>query len=338
MMKNTEKILRIVLGKLKVSDKDNILSEMETNPEMKEEYRKIKNVSALISSKKEMDEYKVEELYLNFRKQLDSRKKKSTVRYMGILKYAAVFVLAFGIASLIYFNQLKQTSSAVATHSTAVFAENGQISKVVLPDSTIVWLNSGTKVVYNSLFGITNRDIQLVGQAFLDVTKNKELPLRVLCDDFQVNVLGTRFDVSAYPEDGQIHVFLERGKVELSKLNDETFVYSMDPGEFAEYDKTTGKVLLEKTADSSVTLWKDGVLVFKDGEMSEVLSRLKRKYNIDIEVLDADVYNSVFNATIKNESLDEIFGLIAYACSIDYKIEKPTDTARKKKVILEKAN
>lgn len=337
-MKNTEEIQQIVLGKLKGSKKDAILSKLDTNPEKKEEFRKLKNLSALISSKQEMDEYKVEKLYLNFRKQLNFRKKNTAQRYLGLLKYAAVFVLAITISSLIYYNQLNRSNNNVEAFSTTVLAENGQISKVVLPDKTIVWLNSGTKVVYNSLFGISNRDIKLEGQAFLDVTRNEDLPLRVYCNNFYVNVLGTRFDVSAYKEDGQIQVYLEHGKVELFKSDDCTFNYSLAPGEFAEYNKTTGKVLLEKADDRNYSLWKEGVLVFEDDAMFDVLSRIKRKYNIDIDVLDTEVYNSVFTATIKNESLDEIFKSIAYACSINYRIEKPIDTSDRTRVVIEKMN
>ena len=91
---------------------------------------------------------------------------------------------------------------------TSVIADNGQISKVILPDNSVVWLNSGTTLTYDNNYSFNNRNLYLNGQVSLVVKKNEILPLIVAGGNLRVKVLGTRFDVNAYPDDNMIKVIL----------------------------------------------------------------------------------------------------------------------------------
>jgi ferric-dicitrate binding protein FerR (iron transport regulator) len=201
-----------------------------------------------------------------------------------------------------------------------------------------VWLNSGTKITYNTGFAKDNREINLTGQAFFQVTKNKKLPLKVFCNNLEVKVLGTRFDVSAYAEDHNISVVLESGKVELLNTKIKSFHYELTPGEMALYNQVSKQLTTYKVSTNEFTSWKEGILIFRDDPMSEVITKLKRKYDIDIEVKQPDVYKSVFTATIKNETLEEIFNSISFACSVKYQIIKGENIHTRTKIILTKTN
>lgn len=321
------------MGTLKGDRKNEILSQLDKNVKEKKEYRKVKNAWALASTKKKMPDYQLENLYLDFRQKLAKEQKTRRLNTSGYLKYAAVFILAIGLSSLFFYFQPQHLSDLNTQYTTAI-AEHGQISKIILPDSSVVWLNSGTTIAYNNNFAVNNREIKLSGQAFFDVTKNKKIPLQVFCNKLEVKVLGTKFDVSAYPEDKNIHVFLESGKVEILNPVEKSFHYELNPGEMTRYDKSSKHLSLRKNFSNQFTAWKDGVLIFRDEPMSEVIPKLQRRYDIDIEVAQSDIYESVFTATIKNETLEEIFKSISYACSVQYQIIKGENLNSKTKIIL----
>lgn len=338
-MKNTDDILKIVTGQLNSETKKTLLSKLDGDPSGKEEFRKIKNAWALLSSTKKMPDYQVENLYLDFRKQLAAKQKVHRLGSSVLLRYVAVFIFAIGLSALFFYSQSQFFNSKEhGLRYTSVFADNGQISRTVLPDGSIVWLNSGTKITYNTDFAIDNREINLSGQAFFQVTKNKKLPLKVFCNNLEIKVLGTTFDVSAYPEDHNISVVLESGKVELLNTKIKSFHYELAPGEMALYDEVSKQLTTDEVSTNVFTSWKEGILIFRDDPMSEVIAKLKRKYDIDIEVKQPDVYKSVFTATIKNETLEEIFNSISFACSVKYQIIKGKNINTRTKVVLTKTN
>lgn len=332
-MENTKDLFNVIAGNATSETKRSVLSNLNEENGSKEEYNQLKNAWALLASEKEMPSYQVEELYLNFQRQLKSR--RISFKLNTYLKYAAIFILAVGISSLyFYYQNNSEMQKATASFNTLVVAENGQRSKVILPDSSVVWLNSGSQFSYNSNFGKTNREIKLVGQAFFQVTKNKLLPLVVSCNDLKVKVLGTRFDVNAYPNNENISVALQSGSVELLHSTNESFHYRIVPGEMAQFDSHSEKVLIHEANIDRITSWTDGILYFSDSPMKEVFIQLERKYNIDIEVTNYKIYQSVFTATIKNETLEEIFRSIAFSCSVRCQIIRGVDRDVKTKVII----
>lgn len=335
-MKNTDNILNVVTGNLKGEHRKQLIDTLDKDSGTKEEFRKIKNTWALLSATKPMPEYQVEDLYLDFKKQLKRNRSPFQLNTSSFLKYAAVFVLAISISALFFYLQNNFSNRGIASNYTSVIADNGQISKIILPDSSVVWLNSGTKITYNNRFAIDNREINLVGQAFFQVTKNKKIPLHVHCNNIDVKVLGTRFDVCAYPEDQDIRVVLESGIVEMLDTKLKSFRHLLNPGEMAKYNNLSGKLGVGKVESENFTSWKDGLLIFRDDPMNEVIPKLQRRYNIDIEVAQNDIYQSLFTATIKDETLEEIFKSISFACSIHYKIIKSENLSAKTKIILTK--
>ncbi|MGV8138282.1 MAG: FecR family protein [Mangrovibacterium sp.] len=332
-MKNIGDILEMVTGNLKGEAKKEKLAKLEQDQAAKKEFTKIKNAWALAATTREMPDYQVEKLYLDFQKKL-KLKRKTIGLLPSFLKYAAVFAFAIGIFSLFDSIRPDKINPSAAPGVNTVIAENGHISKVILPDSSVVWLNSGTQINYRNDFAVSNREIRLTGQAFFQVRKNEAIPLKVYCGDLQIKVMGTQFDVSAYPEDKSIRVFLETGKVEILHPTALSSPYRLIPGEMAEYDKQYGNITKSKPDPGKFISWKEGILVFRDDPMEEVIPKLQRHYNIDIEVNGPAIYQSVFTATLKNETLEEVFKSISFACSVRTQIIKGADLNTKTRVIL----
>ena len=313
-MEELDNILNLITGNLKNAEKKEILHTINSDAEKKELYKKAKYSWALISSGKRMPDAQFEESYRSLHQKISPT--KSSINIYNGLKYAAIIAVLFALSALMHYMGKKSESGGPLQY-TSVFADYGQISKVILPDSTVVWLNSGSTLKYNNKFSVNNRDLELIGQAYLNVHKNKSLPLFVACNKLKVKVLGTKFDVEAYPGDATIRVVLEEGSIELQQSGKEHHRYELKPGEKAVYNLESQKLDVTKTEPSRYSNWKDGLLIFQDENMAEVLHKLERKYGIKVEVLNPRVYNSVFNAKFKNESLEKIVDLMKFSCHID---------------------
>ena len=318
-MKNLDDLLNLITGNIAPDRKAEVLSALNDEAEDKDLYRKAKITWAMMSSTQKMPEYELEEAYKELHSRISSSRKPFRMFPPVYLKYAAVALLFVGLSTaMFYWGRNDSRSIASELKYTSVITGKGQVSKVILPDSSVVWINSGTTLTYDNYFSKDNRNLSLSGQAFLEVRKNKQLPLIVSSGDLQVKVLGTRFDVKAYPDDDEFKIILESGKVELLHTKDKSFSYHMVPGQMASYRLQSGDVKMETVGNQNYSGWRAGELVFVDTPMSEVIKSLKRKFDIEIEVGNRSVYRSVFNANFKNENLKEILDYIQFSCHVNY--------------------
>ncbi|MEN8118311.1 MAG: FecR domain-containing protein [Bacteroidota bacterium] len=232
---------------------------------------------------------------------------QSTRKINQLFRYAAIFFFVISMSSLAYL--LVNRESTMPEYFTSVMAENGQISKVELPDGSLVWLNSGSEITYSNFFATDNRNIKLTGEAYCQVTKNEDIPLIVNSGDLQVKVLGTKFNVAAYRESDKIDVVLESGEVELLSSKVESFSYKLAPGERATFNKSDRKLAVSNVNTSKFTSWKDGMINIYNQSLEELVERLEVRYNQEFEY-DDDVKDFHYTFTIKNESLDEVIKLM----------------------------
>jgi ferric-dicitrate binding protein FerR (iron transport regulator) len=148
------------------------------------------------------------------------------------------------------------------------------------------------------------------------VHKNKDLPLIVASQDLRIKVLGTEFSVSAYPDEKDIQVVLEKGKVELNSpvllnLNQE-----MKPGELASYDKEKKEMALSTVNTVLFTSWKDGLINIYNLPLTELTKRLEKRYNQKFRI-DDEIKDLHFTFTIKNEELSSVLSLMEQITPID---------------------
>lgn len=292
------------------------LKQTPANVEMLEYIKNENNLTSVLESFKRVDTHfawkKLEERTSVF------SLRKQIIRW----KFAAIFIFVVGIAGgLVEYlysghDKLEQTPISYTT----VITENGQTSMIILPDSSKVWLNSGTTLSYNNNFSVSNRNINLKGEAYFKVKRNEAVPLIVSCNNLEIKVLGTEFDVMAFPEADEISVVLEKGSIELSHVNNKFQNFELTPGEIARFDYVNNKLVVSKVNTYEYISWKDGVLIFKDASMKDVFTKLEHWYDLEIQVENPEIYNLIFNATIVDESMEDIFHLIKYTCDINYKI------------------
>jgi ferric-dicitrate binding protein FerR (iron transport regulator) len=205
-----------------------------------------------------------------------------------------------------------------------------------LPDGTTGWLNSNSSIKYNGNF-VSDRHIELIGEAFFDVFKDKKRPFVVNTNEVNVTVLGTKFNIASYDNEKNVEVVLEEGKLVFSDIKLKKF-YTMNPNDLVIYNKSKKDFSTEVVQPQKYLSWTEGKLVFRNDPLDVIARRLARWYNIDIEVNVPLAEDLRLRATFIDESLDEVLSLLGRSLPINYKIEDhgldPTDTFIKKKVII----
>ncbi|MFT5214493.1 MAG: transmembrane sensor [Patiriisocius sp.] len=202
----------------------------------------------------------------------------------------------------------------------------GRRSKIQLSDGSIVWLNSGSKLVYPAVFKGGKREIYLEGEAIFDVAHNKSKPFIVISQNQEIEVLGTVFGVTSYLDEKTINTVLKSGSVQISYHNDASSPMTSDkmkisPGTIASYNKTNKGIVSEKVNVDNYFSWRDGVLVFKNNDLQFIMKRLSRYYNIDIEISDDIIANDreTFSGYLDlNEDMNQVIKNIQMSANMKY--------------------
>lgn len=187
---------------------------------------------------------------------------------------------------------------------------HGKRFDLVLSDGTKVKLNSGSSLRYPVQFlPGNNRDVFLMGEAYFEVAKDTEHPFIVNVDDLKVQVLGTQFNLSYYPEDREITTVLVEGSVELFKdgANKNTHTTTLlRPGQKAAWRSAKNEMSVQHVDTEIYTAWKEGYLLFKAAPFSIIKTRLQRHFNITIEDEGKHMEDQVYTATFREETIEEI--------------------------------
>jgi len=164
----------------------------------------------------------------------------------------------------------------------------GSRSTVTLADGSRIWLNAGSRLIYPSRFVERTREVFLSGEAFFEVAENPGKTFVVRTMDVKVQVTGTRFNVSAYPEDYSVQTVLAEGAVEIKRAQGGLFdkVVELQPGNLAYFNKKTKKTRTYKVDVDNYTLWTEGLFSFSQTDFSRIVKKLERYYNIRFQFDD----------------------------------------------------
>lgn len=186
-----------------------------------------------------------------------------------------------------------------------VYVPNGERMQVLFQDGSKVHLNSGSRIRYPKQFGLSERRVQLEGEAWFEVAKNRNRPFVVDLSCLDVRVLGTTFDVKAYPDEEAIFVALESGSVELKSKTLKNLL--LKPGEKAFYNRASGRCEVARSRNvAAYSAWRRNVLVFKDAPLSEVMATLSRTYNIAFTVADSTALQYTYTLTTDSAGLPAV--------------------------------
>jgi ferric-dicitrate binding protein FerR (iron transport regulator) len=184
------------------------------------------------------------------------------------------------------------------------------VRQLTLPDGTLVWLNRHSTLRYPRTFAEGSREVDLEGEAFFAVKRDSLRPFRILARRTLTQVLGTSFNVRAYPQESAVQVVVATGKVRFAGESQTSPAVQLTPGWTGTYHEATGQVNRSSRTDPNYLSWKTGKLVFENLPLAEVLPALSRHYGIPFSVqepgLSSRRITTVFDRQPLTEVLDEI--------------------------------
>lgn len=268
-------------------------------------------------------------------------RKKTVIRklYSWYSVAAAILLIPILIASVLWISDIKTRGYAdEGSMISTLHAPQGARISFSLPDGTEGWLNSGSSIEYQIPFS-KNRNVELVGEAWFSVTHDQEHPFEIQAGTSRIKVLGTKFNLSAYPDENYVEVVLEEGAVNFSTTESKTGI-TMKPSERLIYKSDS--INLTITDPSKYSAWKEGKLVFRGDSMAEVARRLERWYNIEVVLADKELEEYIIRGTFEDDSLEDVLKYLAMTSPIRYQISErkilDDGSYRKKKVMLYKTN
>lgn len=300
--------------------------------ERKKALARLKNVWVLAGLENEIDIGKRDaeiERILNIIRELNMKEQRRSFR-IKFMRYAAAILLLISFSGTVgYF--ISYLSFTSVSKFTEIIVPRGYRSTVMLPDGSKVQLNSDSHLKFVSSFFSDKRKVSLQGEAFFNVTPDKSRPFVVETKGLDIEVLGTSFNVSCYPNDSLITTFLQSGRVKINSGNsDDVF---LGPSEAYFYNKDTHESSKVKIKDQRMCDWTKGILTVNGETIRELAKKLERRYNIHIIFGDSEVEDHIYTGSIKDENINTVLEALEFASSINYKQSGNSITlySRKKK-------
>lgn len=267
---------------------------------------------------------------------------KSRPHYIRAILTTAAVLAGVIFFSWLYVKQFRSQPAVPLVSRIETIAKPGAKSRLLLPDGSVVWLNSGSRISYPANFTDSLREVELEGEAYFDVAKNSGHPFIVHTRDINIKVLGTAFNVKCYPEDNKTEATLIRGLVQVSKTGSsdqaillhphEKVVVSSAPESVAANtslpsrpavpDNMIVKQLKKSAADTAMveTAWVYNKLVFDGEDFPEIAAEMERWYNVKIVIHDPAVARYRFHAKFENETITEVLSALQLSLPFTFKI------------------
>lgn len=232
------------------------------------------------------------------------------------LRYAAA-VLVLLIAGYGAFTALFDTAEApVASYLATLQTAEGEQRRIPLPDGSVVVLNQRSTLRYDTVF--TERSVTLEGEAFFDVARDESRPFLIHTQEAKTKVLGTAFNVRAYPEEAEIAVSVEEGKVQVAKSANASEAVVLAAGQSGVYRKSEDQ--LAKAELTNALAWKTQELRFDGTRLQRVAEDMERYFGVTIEIDNRQLQECRFKGTFKQPELEALLDIIAY--TMDLQVEE----------------
>lgn len=266
------------------------------------------------------EDLNIETAYRKF--QLKDKKVKQISFYKNAVNIlsAVILLLLIGIGSVLFFIKSKKPQNA--TQQFIVEVPTGAKSKITFPDGSVVWLNSESKIEYDSDFAKVSRNVSLEGEGYFEVNKNKHLPFVVKTANLAVEVLGTKFNIKSYDEDMDVKVTLKEGAVKIEQHGNKFDPIILTPNQQLTYLKSNEAMLLNSLDANHIESWRDGSMAFDKVSLNEIVKQLERQYKIPIEIENEELKKIIYYSDFKeNTAVEKILNTLSSGNKFKYDIK-----------------
>lgn len=302
---------------------------MQESPENRKVAEQIQTLCLATDTVNTMRKVNTEKALKKVRSRMVSRK---TSPWEWTQRVAAILSIPLLIALFVQY----MAGSDELAQMLEVKTNPGMTTMVVLPDSTVVHLNSKSSLRYPARFGGDVRKVALSGEAYFEVAKDAGKKFIVTTPHHsQIEVLGTHFNVEAYENDADISTTLVEGKVcflyEASAGVTKKIV--MAPGQRLDYNAANNNIQLYETSCTSEIAWKDGKIIFKDTPLGEALKMLEKRFNVMFIVKNKKLLDNSFTGAFAEQRLERILEYFKISSKMRWRyLESPDIRDEKSKI------
>jgi transmembrane sensor len=245
------------------------------------------------------------------------------------LQIAASFLLLATCGALGYYFVSGTWSTASQRWVTAANT-SGKPQRITLPDSSHVWLHGQSALTYPEAFEENRREVKLRGEAYFEVTENKQAPFSVTAGALRTTVLGTSFDINAFDQEEQISVAVLTGRVEVARATTEQryeVLGVLRPNEKILYNRQANDYKMMQLANAyNEASWKDGVLRFRDMNFGQITRKLEQWYGVSIQFENKAIMQCELEGSFNNVPLEKVLKMLSMTANFTYRIEGQTVT------------
>jgi ferric-dicitrate binding protein FerR (iron transport regulator) len=306
----------------KVFGNENAVDEKSSINELKNvdasELKEIENIANQVDLHYKLKNYNSGKAYKNVKSRIGTTKKRSLslAKSYSLLKIAAVIILALVIGSVWLFSDNK----LLKPESEELALSDFGISTIELPDGSVVTLNHNSKIDFPTEFTSDVREVFIEGEGFFDVVPNPNKPFIIHAGKANIKVLGTSFNVNAYPDNENVEVVVSTGKVQVyTEETDKASSHEviLDPGDKGIYVNASKELLKLQNQDVNYIAWKTRHLIFSDTSLKEVIKQLNKLYGIEIKAVDPALEEMSYSGHFENNSIDFILEVISLTLDIE---------------------
>ncbi|WP_020529709.1 FecR family protein [Flexithrix dorotheae] len=273
------------------------------------------------------DKIKLHERFQSGVKSIEKKEPKAEIRFISNkhwLNLAASVLLVFSIGLMAYyFYSGHSAGDEVEIKLVEKVNPKGQRSVIKLPDGSKVWLNAVSKIKIPEKFSPTSREVFLEGEAFFEIQKDSARPFIVHSGEMETMVLGTSFNVKAFPAEKTFEVVVATGKVSVSGKLESKKVLLL-PKQQSIYNVEDKTLLTSEVNLKNYLAWKDGILYFQNEKMKAIIPELEKWYGIEIQVTNSGINEEIFTGEFQNMSLDQVLSGMGFSLGFKHRFEKDT--------------
>ncbi len=303
-----ELLTKFLAGEASEKESEQVKAWCDASPDNLKEFEAIKTLWNYTNSPALKQEIDLDKEWQRMENTISPAKTRS-------LNFGRILAVAASVAALAILSVVGYQQTQLESFKTGI----AETKEIKLPDGSVVNLNANTKLTYHKNFNKKNRELQLKGEAYFKVTKNKELPFIISANETKIQVVGTQFNVRAYKKYEEVKVTVLEGTVKLydAKIpKKETLIKAGETGSFERSTKAIEKI---PETDINDMAWKTRIIEFDNTSMEGVAQVLSNTYHVDIEVSDA-IKTCTIDVRFDNEEFTEVIKVIKSTLGIRSKV------------------